>query len=108
MPTAGPIERVEGQSETCQNCINVEVAPPHPATSPRGGAKFLTATSNYQPGYATTVPTSMADADDGGGCDDLHRRAARRAEESISARPVGKVERTAHAATDKPYAVDFN
>ena len=34
MPTAGPIERVEGQSETCQNCINVEVAPSAPGDDP--------------------------------------------------------------------------
>ncbi len=28
VPTSGPIEKVEGQQQGCQNCVNVEVAPP--------------------------------------------------------------------------------
>ena len=52
MPTTGPIERVEGQSETCQNCINVEVAPPAAGDDPRQIVEgFLQANSNYQPNY---------------------------------------------------------
>jgi Lipoprotein LpqB beta-propeller domain/Sporulation and spore germination len=54
VPTAGPIERVQGQSETCQNCINVEVAPPARGDDPRQVVEgYLRASSNYQPNYAT-------------------------------------------------------
>ena len=28
VPTSGPVEKVEGQPPECQNCINVDVAPP--------------------------------------------------------------------------------
>ena len=35
VPTAGPIDEVEGQAEACQNCINVEVAPPAAGDEPR-------------------------------------------------------------------------
>ncbi|HZA05279.1 MAG TPA: LpqB family beta-propeller domain-containing protein [Propionibacteriaceae bacterium] len=54
VPTAGPIEKVSGQSETCQNCINVEVAPPAPGDEPPQVVEgYLRAMSNYQPNYAT-------------------------------------------------------
>jgi hypothetical protein len=54
VPTAGPIQKVEGQSETCQNCINVEVAPPARGDDPRQVVEgYLRASSNYQPNYAT-------------------------------------------------------
>ena len=36
VPTSGPIEKVvEGQQPTCQNCVNVEVAPPGRCGAPR-------------------------------------------------------------------------
>ena len=54
IPTAGPIERVPGQAEACQNCINVEVAPPATGAGPRDIIEgYLRATSNYQPNYST-------------------------------------------------------
>ena len=54
VPTNGPIEPVEGQAETCQNCINVEVAPPASGAEPREVVRgYLQATSNYQPNYTT-------------------------------------------------------
>ena len=54
IPTSGPIERVPGQAEVCQNCINVEVAPPAPGADPLTVVQgFLAATSNYQPNYST-------------------------------------------------------
>ena len=43
VPTAGPIERVEGQAEACQNCINVEVAPPAAGDEPAGDRRGIPA-----------------------------------------------------------------
>jgi hypothetical protein len=53
VPTAGPIERVEGQQEACQSCVNVEVAPPAAGDDQRQIVEaYLRATSNYQPNYS--------------------------------------------------------
>ena len=53
VPTSGPIEKVEGQQQSCQNCVNVEVAPPAPGDEPRQIVEgYLRATSNYQPNYS--------------------------------------------------------
>jgi hypothetical protein len=54
VPTSGPIEKVEGQQPPCQNCVNVEVAPPDPGDKPLEIVTgYLLATSNYQPNYST-------------------------------------------------------
>jgi hypothetical protein len=54
VPTSGPIEKVEGQQPPCQNCVNVEVAPPGLGDEPLEIVKgYLLATSNYQPNYST-------------------------------------------------------
>ena len=53
VPTSGPIDKVEGQEPGCQNCINVEVAPPSPGADQKSIVDgYLRATSNYQPNYA--------------------------------------------------------
>jgi Lipoprotein LpqB beta-propeller domain/Sporulation and spore germination len=54
VPTSGPIEKVvEGQQPPCQNCVNVEVAPPAAGAEPRDIVEgYLRATSNYQPNYS--------------------------------------------------------
>jgi hypothetical protein len=53
VPMSGPIEKVEGQQPPCQNCVNVEVAPPAVGDEPRQIVEgYLRATSNYQPNYA--------------------------------------------------------
>lgn len=53
VPTAGPVQKVEGQPPECQNCINVDVAPPQPGDDPKQIVQgFLRATSNFQPNYA--------------------------------------------------------
>src|SRR4249919_1179155 len=53
VPTSGTIEKVEGQQQGCQNCVNVEVAPPAPGDVPRQIVEgYLRATSNYQPNYS--------------------------------------------------------
>ena len=53
MPTEGPIEKVEGQQPACQNCVNVEVAPPAPGDDPLQIVEgYLRATSNYQADYS--------------------------------------------------------
>jgi hypothetical protein len=53
VPTAGPIEKVEGQQEACQSCVNVEVAPPAAGDDQRQIVEaYLRATSNYQPNYS--------------------------------------------------------
>jgi hypothetical protein len=53
VPMSGPIEKVEGQQPPCQNCVNVEVAPPAAGDEPRQIVEgYLRATSNYQPNYS--------------------------------------------------------
>jgi hypothetical protein len=53
VPSSGPIEKVEGQQPGCQNCVNVEVAPPAVGAEPREIVEgYLRATSNYQPNYS--------------------------------------------------------
>jgi hypothetical protein len=53
VPMSGQIEKVEGQQPPCQNCVNVEVAPPAAGDEPRQIVEgYLRATSNYQPNYS--------------------------------------------------------
>jgi hypothetical protein len=53
IPTTGPIEKVEGQQPPCQNCVNVQVAPPAPGAEPKEIVEgYLRATSNYRPNYS--------------------------------------------------------
>ena len=53
VPTVGPVTKVEGQQQTCQNCVDVEVAAPSPGDDPRQIVEgYLRATSNYQPNYS--------------------------------------------------------
>ena len=53
VPIAGPIEPVHGPAAGCQNCVNVEVAPPAAGDDPRQIVEgYLRATSNYQPNYS--------------------------------------------------------
>jgi hypothetical protein len=53
VPTTGPAEPIEGQAPPCQNCVNVEVAPPAAGDEPKDiVAGYLRATSIYQPNYA--------------------------------------------------------
>ena len=52
VPTSGRIERLEGQQQSCQNCVTVEVAPPSPGDDPQQIVDgFLRANANYQPTY---------------------------------------------------------
>jgi hypothetical protein len=53
VPLAGPVEKVEGRQQACQNCVNVEVAAPSPGDDPKQIVEgYLRATSNYQPNYS--------------------------------------------------------
>jgi Lipoprotein LpqB beta-propeller domain/Sporulation and spore germination len=53
VPTAGPVRQIEAQQQTCQNCVNVEVAAPSPGDDPRRIVEgYMRATSNYQPNYS--------------------------------------------------------
>ncbi len=53
VPTTGRVERVEGQQQACQNCVNVEVSPPSPGDEPRQVVEgFLRANAYYQSGYS--------------------------------------------------------
>ena len=53
VPTTGPVRKVEGQQQTCQNCVDVEVAAPSPGDDPRRIVEgYLRATSHYQPNYS--------------------------------------------------------
>ncbi|GAA3557197.1 LpqB family beta-propeller domain-containing protein [Microlunatus spumicola] len=53
VPTTGRIERLEGQQQSCQNCVNVEVAPPAPGDDPQQVVDgFLRANGQYQPTYS--------------------------------------------------------
>jgi len=52
VPTTGRVERLEGQQQSCQNCVSVEVAPPSPGDDPQQIVEgFLRANANYQPTY---------------------------------------------------------
>jgi Lipoprotein LpqB beta-propeller domain/Sporulation and spore germination len=53
VPTVAPLEKVQGQQPSCQNCVNVEVAAPAPGDDARHIVEgYLRATSNYQPNYS--------------------------------------------------------
>lgn len=53
VPTTGPPEKIEGQAPPCQNCVNVEVAPPTPGEDPDQIVEgYLRATGIYQSNYA--------------------------------------------------------
>jgi hypothetical protein len=53
VPTQGPVEKVEGQQPTCQNCVNVDVAPPSDTADPLQIVQgYLRANSNYQPNFS--------------------------------------------------------
>ncbi|GAA3602285.1 LpqB family beta-propeller domain-containing protein [Microlunatus ginsengisoli] len=53
VPTKGQIERIEGQQPACQNCVNVDVAPPTPGAEPLEIVQgYLRANSNYQPNFS--------------------------------------------------------
>lgn len=53
VPTRGAIERVVGVETGCENCVNVEVAPPTAGEEPLQIVEgYLRANSNYQPNYA--------------------------------------------------------
>lgn len=53
VPTVGPVERIGGQQPACQNCVNVEVAPPTAGDDPGQIVEgYLRATSNFQPSYS--------------------------------------------------------
>jgi hypothetical protein len=53
VPTAGPLKKVEGRQQGCQNCVNVEVGAPSPGDDPRQIVEgYLRANSNYQPNYS--------------------------------------------------------
>ena len=52
VPTSGPIERVKGAQQSCQNCVAVEVLPPSPGDDPQQIVDgFLRANAIYQPTY---------------------------------------------------------
>lgn len=52
VPTVGPVERVEGSEQSCQNCVDIQVAPPVPGDEPKQIVDgYLQATSNYQANY---------------------------------------------------------
>ena len=52
VPTQGPVEKVEGQQPSCQNCVNVDVAPPAAGATPLQVVQgYLRANSNYQPNF---------------------------------------------------------
>jgi len=53
VPVTGPVQPIEGQAPPCQNCVNIEVAPPAAGDQPRQVVEgYLRATSIYQPNYA--------------------------------------------------------
>jgi hypothetical protein len=52
VPVTGRLERVDGQQQSCQSCVAVEVAPPSPGDDPQQVVDgFLRANANYQPSY---------------------------------------------------------
>ena len=55
VPTQGPVEKVEGQQPTCQNCVNVDVAPPSDTARP--AARSCRGTSAPTPTTSRTSPS---------------------------------------------------
>jgi hypothetical protein len=52
VPVSGRVDRVDGQQQSCQSCVAVEVAPPSPGDDPQQVVDgFLRANANYQPSY---------------------------------------------------------
>ncbi|MGI3780673.1 MAG: GerMN domain-containing protein, partial [Janthinobacterium lividum] len=52
VPVSGRVERVDGQQQSCQNCVAVAVDPPSPGDDPQQVVDgFLRANANYQPSY---------------------------------------------------------
>lgn len=52
VPTSGRVERVDGAQQSCQNCVNVEVAPPSPGDDPQQVVDgYLRANAYFQPTY---------------------------------------------------------
>ena len=63
VPTVGPVERVEGSEQSCQNCVDIQVAPPAPGDEPKQVVDgYLRATSNYQANYAVARQFLTVDA----------------------------------------------
>lgn len=63
VPTSGPVTKVQGQQPPCQNCVNVEVAPPTAGDDPsRIVEGYLRANANYQPNYAVARQFLTRDA----------------------------------------------
>ena len=115
VPTAGPIERVEGQQEACQSCVNVEVAPPAAGDDQRQIVEaYLRATSNYQPNYSvarqflTKAAAERWSPEDGVS---IYRGSPAVSDETVrlEGRLVGSLapDRT-YTAQDKQLSVDFH
>ena len=114
VPTAGPIDKVEGQQEACQNCVNVEVAPPAAGYDQRQIVEgYLRATSNYQPNYSvarqflTKAAAERWSPEDGVS---IYRGSPSPSGESVrlDGRLIGSLapDRT-YTAQDRPLRVDF-
>jgi Lipoprotein LpqB beta-propeller domain/Sporulation and spore germination len=117
VPTSGPIEKVEGQQPACQNCVNVEVAPPAAGAEPREIVEgYLRATSNYQPNYSvakqflTRMAAEKWSPEQGVS---IYHRVSLGATEQTTVRLEGRLvgslapDRT-YTAADRPLRVDFD
>ena len=115
VPTAGPIDKVEGQQEACQNCVNVEVAPPAAGYDQRQIVEgYLRATSNYQPNYSvarqflTKAAAERWSPEDGAS---IYNGSAGVSDETVrlEGQLVGSLapDRT-YTAQDEPLSVDFH
>jgi Lipoprotein LpqB beta-propeller domain/Sporulation and spore germination len=116
VPMSGPIQKVEGQQPPCQNCVNVEVAPPAAGDEPRQIVEgYLRATSNYQPNYSVAKQflTRMA-AEKWSAEQDvsIYRGsviATGQTTVSLSGKVVGRLGRDrTYAASDQDLNIDFD
>ena len=115
IPTSGPIDKVEGQRPGCQNCVNVEVAPPDPGDKPRQIVEgYLRATSHYQPNYSvarqflTRMAAEKWSPEEGAS---IYRGSVSATGETtvkLSARLVGSLDKDRkYTARDQAFNVDF-
>jgi Lipoprotein LpqB beta-propeller domain/Sporulation and spore germination len=115
IPTSGPIEKVEGQRPGCQNCVNVEVAPPDPGDKPRQIVEgYLRATAHYQPNYSvarqflTRMAAEKWSPEEGAS---IYRGSVSATGETtvkLSGRLVGSLDKDRkYTARDRPLTVNF-
>lgn len=115
VPTSGPAEKVEGPPPPCQNCVNVEVAPPAPGDTAKQVVQgFLRATAIYQPNYTvakqflTTTAAETWSSEDGARIYTGVPTASGRSKVVLDGRLEGSLtSHRSYISRDEPLKLDF-